>query len=176
MTFLLHPILVVLNKYGCKRFFITLLICGGSILFLGSIGFVIDYLASNGLILEKYGHYATQENMHSHKIDLLFLFLLLLSITTQLRKYTRNKGIIYYLLLISFFITLGGEIIEVANRVAYYFVVPVFLLYIIEYGKKVKVMKPVLFLLILVFLRYIYLGLTTSIADTIPYKSSILGI
>ena len=174
---IVHPLFILIKKYGEYRLLNTVLICIAALLLAVVFKSVVNYLVDSGLIMSKYGAYTIQEDMHAHKIDILFLGVICLYMIQMADEYyCEYTLLLFYLLLIALLLTFFGEITEIANRIAYYFVLPALML--IPFLRNVSEKHDNLFMLtyVMIFIYFVYLAVFTGIADTIPYQSSILGI
>lgn len=141
--------------------------------------FFSDFLSNalvSGVLAEKYENYMDQEDQASHKIDLVFILVLYLYLIYAKKKYnvTVYCDKIMALLFLSFCLTLMGGVVEVANRIVYYFIC--YLMFkLLSVSESIKYRRQVVKVFVLaLFVRYVYLVFTTQIAGTIPYKSKIL--
>lgn len=176
---LLYPLMLLIKKYQKKKitlfFIITACIIGVFIFY--KILFV--KLIAMGILSTKYDNYMDQVGFKSHKIDLITfggILLVLIMITTNK---LRNQIIYTYsvfLLYIAFCLTLLGGIVEVADRIAYYVVLPLSFLIPLSTKSSMQRSKIAFFTIALLLVRFIYSAITTGIVETIPYSSKILNI
>lgn len=176
---LLYPFKLIVDYFKNSKLKLFILITS-----LVSIVYFTYYLLLSkfiawGILSLKYENYLEQSGFKSHKIDLVFYLSIILIIYFFTKKKNRNVDYCNYcifILLLCFYLTLVGDVVEVANRVAYYFAVPLFYLLPMSTRNHMESLKVRWAVIALLLVRYLYLGLSTGIADTIPYHSDILGL
>lgn len=137
---------------------------------------LLPRLISLGLLSSKYTNYIGQEGFNSHKIDLLFLASLILIVIYFVKDKIRSVriyNISILLIYVSFCLTLLGGIVETANRVAYYFIIPLCFMLPLTTNSKMAQKKIIIVSSGLLLFRFLYLAFTVNISDTIPYVSKI---
>lgn len=179
LALLIQPIHKMANKLNNKR---LILMVGATIVTTFLYKFyqiAIQYLINIGIASVKYEMYLDQDGYTTHKIDLLFLISILCILYILVKKKNRNIEIFNNVLVftvIALALTFLGGVTEIANRMAYYFVAPLFVLLPLVSNVKTEQKQIVYFALFILLIRFAYLCITTGIADTIPYSSKILGI
>lgn len=176
---LLHPLIYFLNKYPNKKNILYLIISVGSFIVVSFYNIIIQKMIGIGIMSIKYTNYIGQEGFTTHKIDLIFIIGIIFICFWTVKKIHRNIYFTYsiMLLILSFCITMMGGVVEVANRVAYYFILPAFItIHFVLKNNKVWQRKMILSMVFLFLCRYVYLAYTNSIVDTIPYRSKIFDI
>ena len=134
---------------------------------------------SIGVASVKYSMYLDQDGFTTHKIDLLFLASIILMLFLFILKNNRDEVVFNQVIIftvVALALTSLGGITEIANRIAYYFIAPLFFLLPMVSKSKADNNRIIVFTLSILLIRFVYLGITTGIADTIPYHSKILGI
>ena len=174
------PILLLVNRFMNKRVLLLVIM---------TVAFIAFYLLFRTLLssfvgllgdsFDKYDKYTTQKDYSSHKIDIVLLLGFIFSLIVFLRKKCRIEPYFsygFFLCMISVFITLLGNYVEVANRAAMYYSTPCFYLLPMSTSSR-KNRRLLLFSMTALLLTwYFWLAYTTSFVDAIPYSSKILGI
>lgn len=174
---LLHPLLNIIIKFQNKKLLLTFIIISATIALNLLYNSMLIYFIDSGILSLKYTNYIDQEGFSSHKIDLLLIFLMIIIIFHYKNiKWSEYFNFTLFFLIVSFCITTMGSIVEVANRLAYYFIMPSFISACFITNVPSKRNNLLLSIVGLLLFRYIYLANTTNIVDTIPYSSKILGI
>ena len=150
----------------------------------GFIGFtfytaIMHWLMSIGLYSDHYEAYVGQVGFKTHKIDIALILGLITSLYAFVKKEERNEPFFTYslcLLVISFILNLFGSIVEIAVRVAHYFMVvlAVVLPQSANYG--LGRFRLECTSIVLLVLQFFYLAITTGFDWVVPYKSSLLGL
>lgn len=179
LALLILPIHKMANKLNNKRLILMVGVTAATMFLYKFYQIAVQYLIEVGVASIKYEMYLDQDGYTTHKIDLLFLISILCIQYIGVNKYNRNIGIFNNVLTftaIALALTFLGGVTEIANRIAYYFVAPLFVLLPLISNAKAEQKRIVYFALLMLLVRFVYLGVTTGIADTIPYSSKILGI
>lgn len=156
----------------------TLLVCIGCVVVYYSAVQLFMFVVSSGLFLEgRYDHYE-DSGVDTAKSNIL-IFVIYLILTFIFR--TDNKRLKYYIRTSSFlgliFLFLSS-LFEVAFRISFYQMLLLFIvipMYIYEIKSSFK-RQFVTFCIALLYIVHIYVNSNHGLADTIPYKSVILGI
>lgn len=134
-------------------------------------------LLNYGILSSKYEMYTDQSGYSSHKA-LLALYLYFFLLISYLRKFKYAEGIkssfCQFASFIAVCLFLLGDQTEVANRIASYFTIPMFLLPSSVVANKQR--QVYWYVLIPMLVVWVYLGVTTGLSDCVPYTSKILGI
>ncbi|MDY6388248.1 MAG: EpsG family protein [Fibrobacter sp.] len=176
---LLYPFRIVVNKLYNKKLFLIMMM-----VIIGFIGFtfyavILRWLMSVGLYSNHYEAYIGQVGFKTHKIDLALILGIIASLFLFVKKKNRVEPFFSYalcLLVIAFILNLYGSIVEIAVRVAHYFMVSLVVVLPLsarQGGSRQKLELATLFLLII---QFTYLASLNGIESAIPYKSPLLGI
>lgn len=175
----LYPFKYVVEKFFDKKKHLILLMA-----LFGFIGFtfytaIMQWLMSIGLYSDHYEAYVGQVGFKTHKIDIALILGLITSLYAFVKKEERNEPFFTYslcLLVISFILNLFGSIVEIAVRVAHYFmiVLAVVLPQSANYG--LGRFRLECTSIVLLVLQFFYLAITTGFDWVVPYKSSLLGL
>lgn len=178
-AFLLYPLKKIINFYSNKKIALFIIVTVVFFIIYLLYNVLLSYLIGTGILSMKYENYLDQTEFSSHKIDLLCFVIITIAIfffTTKNNRIIDKFNYTLFLLIISFYLTALGNIVEVANRVAYYFVMPLLYLLPMISKHKSEIFKIKIVIIFLLIVRFVYLALSTGLADTIPYRSNILGI
>ena len=176
---LLHPVRIFFNHLRKKLILLISLIISLAFVIYKFYQTILLYAISIGVASVKYTMYLDQDGYTTHKIDLLFLVSIIIFIFFFIRKNNRDEEVfnqVVIFTIVSLSLTSLGGITEIANRIAYYFIAPLFFLLPMVSKSNADNNRMIVYTMSLLLIRFIYLGYTTSIADTIPYHSKILGI
>lgn len=175
----LYPLKKIIDFCSNKKIILFLIVSISFLIISTLYHVLLSYLLGKGLLSIKYENYLDQTEFSSHKIDLLCfaaMIMIMFFLTSKRNRINDKFNYVLFLLIISFYFTMLGNIVEVANRVAYYFVIPLLYLFPMISKDKAEISKVKFIIILLVFVRFVYLAMSTGLADTIPYKSKILGI
>ena len=175
----LYPFKYVVEKFFNRKKHLILLIA-----IFGFVGFsfyavIMQWLMSVGVYSDHYELYVGQTGFKTHKIVIAVILGLITSLYVFVQKEERNEPFFSYslcLLVISFILNLFGSIVEIAVRVAHYFMVvlAVFLPQSANYGLgRYRLERASIILLVI---QFFYLAITTGFDRVVPYKSSLLGL
>ncbi len=183
VNFILYPIVLFLHKREIKNFNVYLVVFLG-ILYFG-FSFLFSALLSLGLLSEKYDHYLEGDKTSIQKMQILLnIILMILAIVPYfLRKNLIKKNIklvlftqvLFFYLGLNMVLTLLSTKMEVANREAYYFYLPLMVL-LPWYWKILRFKNYFVFILLALLLNFFYMSYRTGLSDTVPYKSKIMEI
>lgn len=176
ILFLIHPLFVLIKKYGEYRVFSSFIICIVALISFVLFKSVVNYLTDSGILMEKFNKYANQEDMNVHKMDLVFFCSIFMYMFYAVKEYDEFTLDLYYLLLVSILFILFGEVTEVANRMAYYFVSPVLMMMPLLRYSSIEHGRLFLLSYVMIFVYFLYMAIVTGFAETIPYSSSLLGL
>ena len=178
-SLLLYPFKYVVEKFFNKKRRLIFLMA-----IFGFIGFsfyavIMQWLISVGLYSDHYEAYIGQTGFKTHKIDIAMILGLIASLYAFVHKEERNEPFFTYslcLLVIAFILNLFGSIVEIAVRVAHYFMVV--LAVVLPQSAKHKLCRFRLECasIILLIVQFFYLAITTGFDWVVPYKSSLLGL
>ena len=175
----LYPFKYVVEKFFNKKKILILLMA-----LFGFIGFsfyavIMQWLMSIGLYSNHYELYVGQTGFKTHKIDIALILGLIASLYTFVQKEERNEPFFTYslcLLVISFILNLFGSIVEIAVRVAHYFMVVVAVVLPQSAKHKLCRFRLECASIILLIVQFVYLAITTGFDCAVPYKSFLLGL
>lgn len=174
---LLYPIAVLVRRFRNKRITLLILIVLGTLVMLSFYQLIMNTLISAGIADAKYEMYVGVEGNKTHKVDLAFLASLTMMLLAFVKKKQRLFPDFYFTIfftIIGFSMTLLGSLVEVANRAAYYIIVPLsYMVTETTIGNSKRKILLAGFTLILAA-RFFYLAITTQTGGTIPYKSMLL--
>ena len=179
IMFLLHPLKMFSNHLRRKLFLLISIIISFAFIIYKFYQTILLYTMSIGVASVKYSMYLDQDGFTTHKIDLLFLASIILMLFLFILKNNRDEVVFNQVIIftvVALALTSLGGITEIANRIAYYFIAPLFFLLPMVSKSKADNNRIIVFTLSILLIRFVYLGITTGIADTIPYHSKILGI
>ncbi|WP_163438651.1 EpsG family protein [Fibrobacter succinogenes] len=136
-------------------------------------------LIASNIISGHYGGYIDQSGTVSiHKTDVLFQIGIIL-VTFSFPKKNRNKevcALIVYLALTAIVLNMFGNVTDVAFRIAYYFIPPIAILIPRVSIKNRDNQKVCIMFFCLLAIRLFYFAATNGAENTVPYRSSILGM
>lgn len=134
---------------------------------------IIQMLINWGLLAEKYIRYA-DKSYNAHTINIVIIVAIYMTIKLMSKRNKNN--IIYLFLIIVFFMYLCGVYNDVATRVAWYYLLFAALL-IMRLARKLPMKSAMQISIVILFaIQFVYLSITTTFADAIPYTSSELNI
>jgi len=159
------------NKY------LFYILVGGTIL-VTFFPIVIHFLVGRGFISSHYAKYADAAGNNIHKADLLITFCIYFfhQLRSEGNNYFANN--ISVLSLMSLFILACGMYNDVAQRIAYYMNLYIFInvLCLTRREGRFALNRYELMLLAMLTVQFVYVGLRFHFANVIPYTSVRLGI
>lgn len=175
--FMLYPIAYLVRRFRNKKITLLILIVLGTLVVISFYQLIMNSLISAGLADAKYEMYVGDEGNKTHKVDLAFLAAITLMLLIFVKKKQRLFPDFYFTVfftIIGFSMTLLGSLVEVANRAAYYIIVPLsYMVTETTIGNSKRKLLLTSFIILLA-VRFFYLAITTQTGGTIPYKSMLL--
>ena len=143
------------------------------------VGFKTVFFQLALSVSDKYDNYFSQDDMKTHKVDLvvwigLFLCTLLSGARTENEKNGRNIVRAFTILYIG--ILMLGSLFETANRLSYNIMAPIILIFPQLFTTAVQRKRAYTIIFVLLISAYVFNSITEGIALTVPYKSRLLGI
>lgn len=143
------------------------------------IGFKTIFFQLALSVSDKYDNYFSQDDMKTHKVDLivwigLLLCTLLSGAKTNKEKIGRDTVRAFTILYIG--ILMLGDLFETANRLSFNIMAPIILLLPQLFTTSVQRKKAFTVIFALLLSAYVFNSITEGISLTVPYKSKLLGI
>ena len=175
----LYPFKYVVEKFFDKKKQLIFLMALFGFICFSFYAVLMQWLMSVGIYSDHYEAYVGQTGYKTHKIDIALILGLITSLYAFVREEDRNEPFFSYslcLLVISIILNLFGSIVEIAVRVAHYFMVvlAVVLPQSANYG--LSRFRLECASIILLITQFLYLAMTTGFDWVVPYKSSLLGL
>ena len=178
LSVFLYPFKYVVEKFfNKKKLLICLMALFGFICF-SFYAVIMQWLMSVGLYSDHYEAYVGQVGFKTHKIDIALIFGLIASLYIFVQKEERNEPFFSYslcLLVVSLILNLFGSIVEIAVRVAHYFMVALAVVLPQSANYGLGRFRLEYASIVLLIIQFFYLAITTGFDWVIPYKSVLLN-
>ncbi len=175
----LYPFKYIVERFINKKRRLFFLMALFGIVGLSFYSVIVQLLMSFGLYSDRYEIYIGQTGFKTHKIDIALILGLITSLSVFVKKKERNEPFFTYslcLLIIAFILNLFGSFVEVAVRMAHYFMVVLAVVLPQSVNNRLGRLKLEYVSIILLIAQFFYLAISTGFDWVIPYKSSLLGL